>query len=152
MSNGAPNRHLLREWVVQFIFQLDFNRTETMEDALDLFLGDKQKRLSTSLREFFESRVRGIEEARTDLDDRIQRYSDNWDLNRMNAVDRNVLRLAFYELYHCTDVPPVVAVNEAITLAKELSSEESGRFVNGLLDKVIKTLDRPLRQGVREEG
>lgn len=150
-SAGAPNRHLLREWAVQFLFQLDFNRTETLEDALELFLSDKKKRLSSKLSRFLSRRVEGVEQNRAELDERIQRFSDNWELDRMNAVDRNVLRLAFFELYHCEDVPPVVAVNEAITLAKELSSEESGKFVNGILDKVIRTLDRPLRQGVKAE-
>jgi len=83
-----------------------------------------------------------------EIDERITRYSENWDIHRLGGVDRNVLRLGFYELVYCEDVPPVVAVNEAVQLAKELSSDESGKFVNGILDKMIRTLDRPLRQGV----
>ena len=151
MNPGAPNRHLLREWVVQFLFQLDFNRTEELDDGIELFLADKKKRLSSKLKTFRDERIRGVEAQRASIDEQISRFSENWALPRMNAVDRNVLRLAFYELYHCEDVPPVVAVNEAITLAKELSSEESGKFVNGILDKVMRTLDRPLRQGLKRE-
>jgi N utilization substance protein B len=63
----------------------------------------------------------------------------------MGAVDRNVMRIALFEMMHRPDIPPVVSINEAVDLAKELSSEESGRFVNGVLDRARKDLDRPAR-------
>lgn len=151
MSKGAPNRHLLRLWVIQFLFQQDYNPSEDLAEDLDIFLGAKDKKLSRKMREFFEHRVQGVLQASEELDEQIMRFSTNWDLKRMGGVDRNVLRLSFYELFHCEDVPPVVAVNEAIQLAKELSSDESGKFVNGILDRVIRTLDRPLRHGVQPD-
>lgn len=153
MSTGAPNRHLLRLWAIQFLFQRDFNRTEPWEEALELFLDDKKRRMSKKLSAFFLERIDGVSLNLDAIDEQIRRYSENWDLHRMGGVDRNVLRLGLYELLYCEDVPPVVAVNEAVQLAKELSSDESAHFVNGILDRVIRTLDRPLRQGLaKSEG
>ncbi|MDF3129221.1 transcription antitermination factor NusB [Kiritimatiellaeota bacterium B1221] len=150
-TSGAPNRHLLRLWVVQFLFQRDYNRFDTWEEALELFLQNKRRKMSKKMRAFFEDRIDGVSMNLDGLDKEIKRNSENWDMHRMGGVDRNVLRLAFYELLHCPDVPPVVAVNEAVQLAKELSSDESGKFVNGILDNVIRKLDRPLRQGISKE-
>ncbi|WFB36333.1 transcription antitermination factor NusB [Kiritimatiellota bacterium B12222] len=150
-TSGAPNRHLLRLWAVQFLFQRDYNRFDTWEEALELFLENKRRKMSKKMRAFFMERIDGVSLNLESLDVEIKRNSENWDMNRMGGVDRNVLRLAFFELIHCTDVPPVVAVNEAVQLAKELSSDESGKFVNGILDNVIRKLDRPLRQGIPKE-
>lgn len=150
-QSGSPNRHLLRLWAVQFLFQRDYNRYDTWEEALELFLEGKKRKMSRKMRAFFDERIDGVSMRLEELDRELKRNSDNWDLHRMGGVDRNVLRLAFFELLHCSDVPPVVAVNEAVQLAKELSSEESGKFVNGILDNVIRKLDRPLRQGVPKE-
>jgi N utilization substance protein B len=151
MSNGAPNRHLLRLWAVQFLFQRDYNRHDTWEEALELFLEGKKKKMSRKMRAFFDERIDGVSLNLEEIDAQIARHVENWDMKRLGGVDRNVLRLAFFELLHCGDVPPVVAVNEAIQLAKELSSEESGKFVNGILDQLIRKLDRPLRQAVPKE-
>jgi N utilization substance protein B len=68
----------------------------------------------------------------------------------MGVVDRNVLRMALYELMHCEDIPPVVTINEAVDLAKFFSNTESGRFVNGVLDRVRKDLKREARAGTKE--
>ncbi|MGH8100666.1 MAG: transcription antitermination factor NusB, partial [Chthoniobacterales bacterium] len=85
-----------------------------------------------------------------EIDERIRRYSENFDLNRIAAVDRNILRLAIYEMLHRDDIPPVVSINEAIELAKTFGGAESGRFVNGILDRVRKDLTRPLREPARK--
>lgn len=150
MTTGAPNRHLLRLWAVQFLFQRDYNRHDSWEEALELFLDGKRKKMSRKMTAFFRERVDGVNLRSREIDEYIRRLSANWDPARMGGVDRNVLRLGVYELLHCEDVPPIVAVNEAVQLAKELSSEESGKFVNGILDKIIRTLDRPLRQGLKQ--
>ena len=118
---------------------------------MELFLEGKRKRMSRKMRAFFAERIDGVSLNLEEIDGRIARHVDNWGMDRLGGVDRNVLRLAFYELLYCEDVPPVVAVNEAIDLAKELSSDESGKFVNGILDRLIGTLDRPLRQGVAKQ-
>jgi N utilization substance protein B len=151
MTHGAPNRHLLRLWAVQFLFQRDINRHDTWDEALALFLEGKKKKMSRKMRAFFDERIDGVSLNLGEIDGQIERHIENWDLKRLGGVDRNVLRLAFYELLYCEDVPPVVAVNEAIQLAKELSSDESGKFVNGILDQLIRKLDRPLRMGLKQE-
>ncbi len=86
--------------------------------------------------------VRGTLANREDLDQLIRRHAENWRLERMPAIDRNVLRLAVYEMLHHESVPKVVILDEAIELAKKFGSENSGRFVNGLLDGVLKTTRR----------
>jgi N utilization substance protein B len=75
-----------------------------------------------------------------EIDDKLAAYTKNWPLYRMGTVERNVLRLAFYELLYCSDVPPAVVLNEAIDLAKYFSNTDSGRFVNGILDRLNKDL------------
>jgi len=143
---------MLRLWAVQFLFQRDYNRTDTWEEALELFLENKRRKMSKKMRAFFDERIDGVSLRLEELDRELSRNSDNWQLHRMGGVDRNVLRMAIFELLHCPDVPPVVAVNEAVQLAKELSSEESGKFVNGILDNLLKKIDRPLRQGASREN
>ena len=87
--------------------------------------------------EFATRLVEGTLANRDAIDARLQAVTRNWDLRRMAAIDRNVLRMAIYELAYCHDVPPKVAINEAIELGKKFSTANSGGFVNGILDKLI---------------
>ena len=80
--------------------------------------------------------VDGTRQHREAIDRRLQGVTRNWDLKRMAIVDRNVLRMAVYELTFCTDVPPKVVINEAIELGKKFSTANSGGFVNGILDRI----------------
>lgn len=84
--------------------------------------------------------VRGVSEQRQELDGLIALHAQDWRMDRMPAVDRNLLRIGAWELLH-SDVPTAVAINEAVELAKELSTDDSGRFVNGLLGRIAQ--DRP---------
>lgn len=98
------------------------------------------------LREGFEyakTLVEGTREHQEKIDALIQQQADNWRLERMPAVDRNILRLAVYEMLYETDVPKLVVVDEAIELAKEFGSDQSSRFVNGLLDGLLKSRELP---------
>jgi N utilization substance protein B len=88
--------------------------------------------------EFTRELVEGIEANRAELDELIRRYADRWVLERMPIVDRNLLRIGIFELLHRPDVPTAAAINEAVELAKILSTEDSGRFVNGLLGRVAR--------------
>ncbi|MBU1693092.1 MAG: transcription antitermination factor NusB [Verrucomicrobia bacterium] len=139
-------RHEARQWAVQFLFQRDFNRDD-LESALEFFWAGVKG--AASSRRFAEDLIRGVDAQREELDRRIQQYAEHWDLKRMGAVDRNVMRVALYEMLHCPDVPPVVSINEAVELAKELSGAESGKFVNGILDRARKDIDRPARDAQR---
>ena len=84
-------------------------------------------------------------ERRAVIDEHIVKYADNWDLPRIAAVDRNILRLAIYEMLYRDDIPPVVSINEAVDIAKKFSTSESGAFVNGILDRLKAELTRPSR-------
>jgi N utilization substance protein B len=88
--------------------------------------------------DFTRELIEGIEANRAELDDLIRRYADRWVLERMPIVDRNLLRIGIFELLHRSDVPVAAAINEAVELAKILSTEDSGRFVNGLLGRVAR--------------
>jgi len=86
--------------------------------------------------EFAERVVKGTLQHREDIDKKLQGVTRNWDLRRMAIVDRNVLRMAVYELMFCPDVPPKVVINEAIEIGKKFSTANSGGFVNGILDRI----------------
>jgi N utilization substance protein B len=82
---------------------------------------------------------------RDEIDALMSKYADNWDVERMGAVDRNIIRLALYEMFFRDDIPPVVSINEAVDIAKAFCDRESGRFVNGILDRARKDTNRPPR-------
>src|SRR6056297_3291857 len=135
-------RHQARMLATQFLFQRDFNRDD-FEGALRMFWINNE--CSEKVRDFAEELIRGVENHRKILDARLQEYTRNWQVDRMGAVDRNVMRVALYEMHHCLDIPPVVSINEAVDIAKEFSSVKSGHFVNGVLDRAKNDLERPLR-------
>ena len=97
------------------------------------------------VRQFGDPLILGVLENLNELDGIIEEQTRNWDIERIARVDRNILRLAIYEMLHRDDIPPVVSINEAIDIAKKFSTENSGRFVNGILDKVKVKLMRPAR-------
>lgn len=129
-------------WAVQFLFQRDFNQGDLDASIAHFWV---ERKATTKIRAFTEELIRGVEAHRAELDAKLQQYAEHWDVKRMGAVDRNVMRVAIYEMLHRTDIPPVVSINEAVELAKELSSIESGKFVNGVLDRARKDLVRPDR-------
>lgn len=131
-----------RMWAVQFLFQRDFNAGD-LEEALTIFWSERKA--STKGRKFTEDLVRGVEARRAEYDARIKEYAQNWDLHRMGGVERNAMRVALYEMECRPDIPPVVSVNEAVELCKEMSSDEAGKFANGLLDRALHDPKRPGR-------
>jgi transcription antitermination protein NusB len=161
-------RREARERAVQFLFQHDLNPPEVLEAALNHFWDSQraaaiaeEKGVATwgqpielppptaeeaAVRLFAEPLIRGALEHRDEADAIIKRHAQNWDLHRMAAVDRNILRLAIYEMLYRDDIPPVVSINEAVDIAKKFSTQDSGKFVNGILDKVKGELMRPARE------
>lgn len=99
--------------------------------------GRARKRVDEAF-EYAQALVRGTLDSQEKIDDLIRSQADNWRLERMPAVDRNILRLAIYEMMYEKDTPKLVVLDEAIELAKKFGSEQSGRFVNGLLDGLLK--------------
>ena len=133
-----------REAAIQFLYQYDTHKPANVEEALAAFW--KQTEEPQNVREFANDLLRGALEKRPEVDAKIRTLADNWDFERLAVVDRNILRLAVYEMLFRPEIPPVVSINEAIEIAKKFSTAESGKFVNGLLDRVKKDLLRPSRQ------
>ena len=109
-------------------------------EAIELFC--RHFRVSKSVRPFFLQLVQGVRESQDEIDALIERFSQNWKIGRMPRVDRNILRVAVYELLHCHDIPPKVSINEAIDIAKRFGTEDSGAFINGILDSVRISLEK----------
>ena len=94
---------------------------------------------------YYEATLRGVWEHRAEIDALIRRAAENWRLERMTLVDRNILRLGAFEIRHADDIPFVVAINEAVDLGKRFGSEDSGAFINGVLDKISEIVNKKVR-------
>ena len=180
MPMTTVNRRHAREWALQILFQIDANPSQDLAPVLrDFWIQQLHVRqdegpdgspdaAAASLlleaeaaadllaprryRAFTEHLVRGVAENLGAIDERLVRYTEHWPLHRMGGVDRNVLRLAIYEMFFDDQAPPVVIINEAVDLAKFFSSSESGRFVNGILDRACKDVTRPPRESAPDAG
>jgi N utilization substance protein B len=144
-------RRQAREWVVQFLFQTEFN-PEELEQALADFWNDPEKTPLDRDRCYVNEVIQGVLDEQAKIDRTLKRYTDNWDVDRLGALDRTVLRVAVYEMLFRDDVPPVVSINEAIEIAKAYSGQKSARFVNGILDRIQKELKRPSRTRNDDNG
>jgi transcription antitermination protein NusB len=144
----TPRREA-RERAAQFLFQLDMNAADSVDDALATFWELQENLPARQTISFAEQLIHGVLDKRSEIDRAIVAHADNWDLSRMGAVDRNVLRVATFEMLYCDDIPPVVSVNEAVDVVKDLSNAESGRFVNGILDQILRKLGRPARTAAK---
>lgn len=133
------NRRKARECALQVLFQIDFLHQEP-HTILPLFWQSHPAK--EDVRAFTERVVEGVWRNLTEIDELIESHSTNWRLDRMPAVDRNILRLATYELIFERDIASSVTLNEAIEIAKRFGTEESGSFVNGVLDPIARDLDK----------
>lgn len=129
-------RRTSREWAVQLLFQLDLNPSNELDAAFDEFWSTRES--DRRSRGFAESIVRGVTAHAREINELVSRYAAHWSISRIGPVERNVMRMAVYEIYYCPDIPDVVAINEAVDIAKYFSTTESGRFVNGVLDRIRK--------------
>ena len=137
-------RRQARELAVQFLYQYDIGGGGDLREAFAAFW-PTQPDDNTNARPFAEELIRGTVEKTGAIDERIKKYTEHWELPRIAAVDRNILRLAIYEMLFRDDIPPVVSINEAVDIAKKYSTRESGAFVNGILDRLRGDLPRPAR-------
>jgi N utilization substance protein B len=123
-------RRQARECALQLLYELDVRGDSDPGPVIDAFW--KRQPTPDEVREFADALVRGVK--------LITRFAEHWELDRMAVVDRNVLRAGIWELLWGVDVPPKVAINEALEIARRFSTEESTRFINGLLDRVRREL------------
>jgi transcription antitermination protein NusB len=126
-------RRKSREFALQVLYQLNITK---QNDLLALHQFQEHFMSDGEADDFLNRLVLGVLEHLKELDQLIEQYSENWRIDRINIIDRNILRLALFELLYCEEIPPKVTINEAIDLGKRYGSEDSGSFINGILDRI----------------
>lgn len=138
---GATNRHEAREIALQVLYAIEIGEHDPSYAFRDLVEGGEPKQV-----EFARRLVKLSHQYRNRMDELIAKKSERWDLNRMALVDHLVLRLALVELFNVEDVPPKVTINEAIEVSKAFSTDQSGRFINGILDAIFTENEQEIRK------
>ena len=135
------NRHLARTVAMQILFEWDFNnRSQKLAEVADRNIKEFAPGLGEDI-VFINGLVRGVTKNMGEIDKTIEKYAPEWPIDKITIIDRNVLRLGVYELTIAKDVPPKVAINESIEIAKTYGGESSGRFVNGVLGAIFRDLE-----------
>jgi len=141
-------RRVARELAIQSLYQIEMNEVAPREAALTVIHeaeNDNEAQLAVGdekiTPDYVVELVEGTYARKASIDELLAEYLKGWQMDRLSRIDREVLRLAAYEMIYRDDVPPKVVVNEAIELAKHFGTEDSGKFVNGVLGKMIKELD-----------
>lgn len=128
------SRKIARERAFKILFAIDVG-DNTIEEAAEIVIGSLKDEEQKS---FIFSEVKGVLDNLPNLDKIINKYSEDWTVSRMSSTDRNILRLAVYEILYCQDIPVSVSINEAIENAKKYGDEKSYKFINGLLGSIAK--------------
>lgn len=139
----ASNRHLGRIIALQTLYELEFRGVENQPDLVDEVYQRNFQRYAKSVKDtdFVKKLINGVYQARPDLDKTLQPIAPDWPLDQISRIDLTILRLAVYELTQMPDVaPPKVVINEAVELAKAFGSDNSSKFINGVLGTVYRTL------------
>jgi N utilization substance protein B len=131
MPRGRSRRRNERRYALRVLFEMDMN-----DSSLEEVLNGKSKVGEDEPSEFTLKLVRGVQVHADRLDRLISGYAEGWDLDRMPRVDRNILRMSLFEILYVEDIPPGATIDEAVELAKSFSTEDSGKFVNGLLGRI----------------
>jgi len=130
------SRRRAREMVLRTLYKMDIKRHWT---SGEIEAAEKNgEKIPEDVKIFFHKVTDGVIAHRQSIDRLIEKCSEHWKVDRMSAVDRNILRMAVFELQHCIDVPAKVTINEAVELGKRYNSEESASFINALLDRIAK--------------
>jgi N utilization substance protein B len=146
------NRRQSRELAMQALFYIDMSQNGP-NGLLDRFCENFKPPVGVA--PFFLKLVKGVLEAKPDIDKIIERFSANWKLHRMSCVDRNVMRIAVYEMLFCNDIPQKVSINEAIDVGKKFGTEDSGAFINGILDSIrmaLESEDINIKNDIQEDS
>lgn len=137
------NRRRARECALQLLYDLEFNAVQDggplHQRFASFWVTLDDSKINDEIRAFTEGLVHGVRDNDEAIDTLIQGASTNWKMERMAVVDRNILRIATYELRHMKDIPPKVSLNEAIEIAKRFGTGDSSSFINGILDKISAT-------------
>ncbi|MBC7752724.1 MAG: transcription antitermination factor NusB [Moraxellaceae bacterium] len=128
-------RRKSRELALQILFQTEFTPEVTMQDMATVF----EKKIDSETMDYTMLLVKGVKQHREKIDARIQEASRHWKIDRMASVDRNILRSAVFEMLHAKEtIEPKIVINEAIEIAKVFGTQDSGSFVNGILDQIVR--------------
>lgn len=131
-------RRIAREVVLQSLFQIDFAKTEA-ETALETSLAEHQEKEAAKAKPYAEKTLQGVLAHLTEIDAKLGEYAIDWTVERMSATDRNILRIAVYEMMYAEEkIVPSIAINEAVEIAKMYGTEESPKFINGILGKMVR--------------
>jgi N utilization substance protein B len=131
-------RRRSRELAMQALFYME-SQDKLSKEMLERFCENFPPGQKT--RPFFIALVNGVLDTRSKIDAIIERYAINWKISRMSGVDRNAMRIAVYEMLNCEDIPIKVSINEAIDVGKKFGTDESGAFINGIMDRIRKALE-----------
>jgi len=129
------DRRRSRELALQALFFLDVNDTDS-EKGIDDFCILHEEELTDEVKPFFLDLVNGVMAGREDIDRLMDKWAKNWKVSRMPIVDRNIMRLAVFELMKRSDIPATVSINEAVEIGKKFGTRDSGPFINGVLDRI----------------
>lgn len=139
----ASNRHLGRIVALQTLYECEFHAEDIANELVDEILARNIARYDETIddKTFVEELAKGVLSHRDELDEKLQPIAPTWPIHQVALIDRNVLRIGLYELLYRTDtVPPKVAINEAVELAKSFGSDNSSKFINGVLGTALRTL------------
>lgn len=131
-------RTFARECALKILYRIEISK-ESIEDSLKDFWSKSADSADKESHDFTETLVKGTYENLAAIDGMISKHTDNWSISRMAVIDKNVMRMCIYEMLYRDDIPLNVSINEAIELAKKYGDIDSGKFVNGILDKIKKT-------------
>lgn len=141
-------RRQARELALQMLFQIDFNRDQGgtsasfWEERTDL----------PQVKAFADLLAQGVLRHLPEIDKTIEKFTQHWSPERMAAIDRNILRFSIFELLYLKEIPPKVTINEAIEIAKKYGAEDSGAFVNGILDRILQDGSKAESNGLKSEA
>ncbi|CAN5420056.1 hypothetical protein BH11ARM1_BH11ARM1_03970 [soil metagenome] len=133
------SRRSAREASLRVLYELEFGNSD-IDETFDRTVADME--LSEEMSQYAQKVVAGIIDMKSNLDQNIAGYVRDYDYSRLAAIDRNILRVAAYELLFIPEIPPAVSINEAIEISKKYSTAESGKFINGVLGRVLKDSDK----------
>lgn len=129
------DRRLARELALQALFYFDMDRGDPAE-LLELFCTNFEEMVTDTVKPFFLELVEGVSASRDEINTLLNRSSSNWKISRMPVVDRNIMRIATFELVKRSDIPSSVSINEAVEIGKRFGTRGSGAFINGVLDRI----------------
>lgn len=129
------SRRKTREHIFKLLFRIEFNEMEDMEEQVALFFNTKEVEINDEEKEYITTKYQNIVDKISEIDCLIEEKAISWKATRMGKVDLTIIRLAVYEIQFDDDVPPSVAINEAVEIAKKFGQDESASFINGVLAK-----------------